>query len=257
MKKFFVVFFLIGIAYNVFSQSEYTHDPKKDIIIGSAALGLSVSSFFINNSANNASKDAVLKEDCVNVFDRGLMYEYDKALSITGDVLVYGLAAAPFLSLTGNYKDGGAWLTYCIMYAQSALFVFGITETIKNSYLRYRPYCYFGDIPSGQDSDYYKSFPSRHTAFAFNSAGFLTATFFTEYPDSPWKIPLCAAAYSFAAGIGASRIFSGNHFTSDVLTGALIGSVTGYLIPWLHLRKKTDNATLVLLHNGFVISRSF
>ena len=253
MKKYFIVFCLLIVAYNVFSQSVYTYDPKKDIIIGSAALGLAASSFFIKNSVNNASKDAVFNKDSVNAFDRGLMYKYDKALSIAGDVIVYGFAAAPLLSLTGNYKDGGAWLTYGIMYAQSALFVFGTTEILKKSILRYRPYCYFEDIPSGTDSDYYKSFPSRHTAFAFNAAGFLTATFFAEYPDSPWKIPLCAAGYTLAAGIGASRIFSGNHFTSDVLTGALIGSVSGYLIPWLHLRKKMDNMTIALAPNGFVV----
>ncbi|MCL2067822.1 MAG: phosphatase PAP2 family protein [Treponema sp.] len=252
MRKLFL-FCLLIITHNGFTQSVFYYDLKKDLIIGSAALGLSVSSFFINNSANNASIDAVLHRENVNIFDRGLMYEYNRPLSIAGDVAVYGAVALPLLSLAGNYRDIDAWAVYGIMYAESVLFLFGITEIVKNSYPRYRPYNYFGDIPAGQESEYYKSLASRHSAFAFNSAGFLTFTFFSEYPDSSWKIPLCAAAYSLAAAISASRIFSGNHFISDVLTGAIIGSATGYLIPWLHIRKKNDNITLTPLPNGFLV----
>jgi membrane-associated phospholipid phosphatase len=143
------------------------------------------------------------------------------------------------------------------MYAESLLFVFGTSEIIKNSFVRYRPYSYFGDIPQGKENDYNKSFPSRHTAFAFMSAGFLTSTFFTEYPQSSWKVPLCAISYTLAAGMGASRIFSGNHFISDVLAGAVIGSVSGYLIPWLHLRKKNDTVSFIPLPNGIMAALKF
>jgi len=86
------------------------------------------------------------------------------------------------------------------------------------------------------------------------SASFVTSTFFVENPDSSWKVPLCAAAYTLAAGVGIGRIFSGNHFMSDVLAGAAIGSLYGYLIPRLHLRKKQDNISLLPLTNGFLVS---
>ena len=258
MKRFFALVCILITAINCFAESEYTFDPAKDLIIGSVSLGLSVSSLFVNRSANIASKDGFpLSSGSVNAFDRGLMYEYNKPWNIAGDVFLYGLIAMPVVSLAGNQKNGYAWATYGAMYAESALLVFGTCELLKNSIPRYRPYCYFEDIPSGKDADYYKSFPSRHTAFAFMSAGFLTATFFTEHPNSPWKIPLAAISYSLAAAVGTSRIFSGNHFLSDVLAGAALGSVYGYLIPWLHLRKKSDNVTPVPLYNGFVFVWTF
>jgi membrane-associated phospholipid phosphatase len=217
-------------------------------------LGLTAVSFFVDRSAGIAScSDIPLAKDNVNAFDRNLMFEYNKSLDIVSDVVLYGLMAMPLLSLIENIRDGNVWATYGVMYAESALLVFGTCEILKNSIARYRPYCYFGDVPSGMSADYYKSFPSRHTAFAFMSAGFFTSTFFTEYPDSPWKIPLGVVSYFLAAGVGISRIFSGNHFTSDVLAGAAIGSVFGYLIPWLHLRKKTDAVTFVPLSNGFML----
>jgi membrane-associated phospholipid phosphatase len=143
------------------------------------------------------------------------------------------------------------------MYAESVLLVFGTCETIKNSIARYRPYCYFGDVPSGKTTDYYKSFPSRHTAFAFISASFLTSTFFTEYPNSHWKLPISVFSYSIAAVVGLNRIFSGNHFISDVLAGAALGSIFGYLVPYLHLKKNQNPAALVPLPNGFVFVCKF
>jgi undecaprenyl-diphosphatase len=249
----------ITVSINCFAQSVYTLYPVKDIIISSASLGLTISSLFINRFAVIASSDKIpYPSNSVNTFDRSLMYEYNKSIDISSDIVLYGLMAMPLLSpLAGNIKNGNAWITYGVMYAESVLLVFGACETLKNSIARYRPYCYFGDVPSGKETDYYKSFPSRHTAFAFMSAGFLTTTFFTEYPNSRWKIPLSIASYSFAATVGLNRIFSGNHFLSDVLAGAVLGSVFGYLIPNLHLRKNRSPVSLMPFYNGFVIVCKF
>jgi undecaprenyl-diphosphatase len=259
VKKCFLLFCITAASINCFAQSAYTLDPAKDLIIGSASLGLAALSLFINRSAAIASQDAIpLPHSSVNAFDRSLMYAYNESLGIPSDIVLYGFMAMPLLSpLAGNIQDGNAWTAYGVMYAESVLLVFGACEALKNSLPRYRPYCYFGDVPSGKAADYYKSFPSRHTAFAFMSAGFLTTTFCTEYPDSPWKIPLSAASYSVAATVGLSRVFSGNHFISDVLAGAAFGSVFGYVIPQLHLRKNRDPVTLMPLHNGFMLVCKF
>ena len=254
MKKLFIIFCITAISLNCFAESVYTYDLPKDIIIGSVSLGLTVSSMFIKRSKNAVSESDIFSRDNVNAFDRGLMFEYNKPMDIFSNITVYSLIAMPVMSLAVNFKDASALITYGVMYGESLLFVFGTAEFLKNMMLRYRPYNYFGDVPAGNESDYFKSFPSRHTAFAFMSAGFLTSTFFAEYPDSPWKVPLCAAAYTLAVGVGASRIFSGNHFASDVLAGAAIGSLYGYLIPCLHLRKKQDGISLVPLTNGFLVS---
>ena len=257
MKKLLLLVCMVFATLNCFAESVYTYDLTKDVIIGAVSVGLTASSFFIDSSSNSASRDAVLRKSDVNAFDRSLMFDFNKPLDLTSTIATCGLAVLPVLSLGGNIKDFNAWVTYGIMYAESALLVYGSSEILKNTVMRYRPYFYSGEIPSGQESDYYKSFPSRHTAFAFMSAGFLTTTFFNEYPDSGWKIPLCAISYTLAAGIGAARVFSGNHFLSDVLTGAAIGSVYGYLIPWLHLRKDADRVALTPMPNGLVVTLKF
>ena len=242
------------MASNGFAESMYTLGLKKDMIVGITSLGIAISPFFIHYSVGNVSRDGFpLSNDEINIFDSSLMYKYNKPIDIISDILLYGLFVMPIISLAENFKNGCAWITYGVMFTESTLLVFGASELFKNLLTRYRPYCYFGDVPSGLEAEYYKSFPSRHTAFAFMSAGFLTSTFSTEYPDSSWKILIATVSYSMAVGVGITRIFSGNHFVNDVLAGALLGSVYGYLVPWMHLSKKSNTISLVPLYNGFTL----
>ena len=70
------------------------------------------------------------------------------------------------------------------------------------------------DRPEGEtDSRWNSSFPSGHAAGAFSLAGI----FSSRYPHL--KIPL----YILATAVGISRIYSGRHYPSDVLIGAVIG----------------------------------
>ena len=100
---------------------------------------------------------------------------------------------------------------------------------------------------------YSQSVFTGSTALAFLSASFLSATFSAEYPDSKWKIPVIAGSYVLATGIAFLRIASGTHFLTDVLAGAAIGSLYGWVIPALH-KRQNDNLTLNFTGNGFIAS---
>ncbi|GHT57522.1 hypothetical protein FACS1894109_09890 [Spirochaetia bacterium] len=251
MKKFLIALFIIIQATAVFGESRYTFDLKKDLILGSASIGIFAAPFFIDNPA--AAGD--LRKSDVNGFDRPFMLPYNKPLDIASDIGQYTLLALPVLSLIGNVKDGNAWATYGIMYAEAFLLTYGTKDIFKSAINRYRPYCYFDGIPGDQSSEYANSFPSGHTALAFMSAGFLSSTFLTEYPDSKWRIPVVSISYTLAAGVAVGRIASGSHFLTDVLAGAAIGSLYGYLIPALHLRKKADElVTITPIVNGVMVS---
>lgn len=66
----------------------------------------------------------------------------------------------------------------------------------------------------------YNSFPSGHSAASFALA-FVLAKRFPKY---------AVAFYAVAALVGASRIYLSSHYPTDVLAGAVLGVVSGYLL---------------------------
>jgi membrane-associated phospholipid phosphatase len=260
MKKLFVAVCSLMMSLSAFtqgvSQSVFTYDLHKDALIGVLSLGVFASPFLIENVPSHVPTN--LSKNDINALDRSLMFSYNETLDKISDYGVYAFLALPIISLAGNIKDKNAWLTYGIMYAEAFALTFGTKDLLKNAIVRYRPYMYDGGVPSGLADDYYNSFPSGSTALAFLSAGFLSATFSAEYPDSKWKVPVIAGAYAIAGGIASARIISGSHFITDVLTGAAIGSVYGWVIPLLHKKKHADsNVSLKPTGNGFMVSMKF
>lgn len=63
------------------------------------------------------------------------------------------------------------------------------------------------------------SFPSGHASQAFAMASAISM-----HSDSPW---VGAAAYGTAGLVGLARLETRDHFTSDVVAGALVGTVIG------------------------------
>ncbi len=76
-------------------------------------------------------------------------------------------------------------------------------------------------------TDYeYQSFPSGHTAAAFAVASALTSEAGIRVPGDQWWIG--TLLYSAAALSGASRLYDNEHWASDVLAAAAIGTFSGW-----------------------------
>ncbi|MDR1174523.1 MAG: phosphatase PAP2 family protein [Treponema sp.] len=256
MKKLllaFCIFYCIQI--NTFSQSVYSVDLKKDLITGTLSLGIGISTFFIKNEPENIP--GILNKNKVNAFDRSLMFPHNKPLDIISDYAPIGLALSPIISIIPNIKHKNTLLTYSIMYGESLLLTYGTVFSLKNAIIRYRPYMYADGVPAGKENDYYNSFPSSAASFAFLGATFLSTTFSHEFPESKWKVPIITGSYALATGIGLMRILTGTHFLTDVFAGAAVGSLYGWLIPRLHLRKDYKNIKIIPAGNGMIVSLSF
>ncbi len=72
------------------------------------------------------------------------------------------------------------------------------------------------------------SFPSSHAANHFGVAIFLTMIF---YRKGTWIMP---AAIFWAASICLAQVYVGVHYPFDVISGAIFGSVIGYLFALLY-----------------------
>ena len=191
-----------------------------------------------------ADGDAPLDKDDVNAFDRLAIFQYSKAQDIASDVTCYSAVLVPLVFIrAAPSKD---LLELGLLYAGSSVVSFGSSELLKRAVSRDRPYMYFDDPPSDflDSKDSEKSFPSRHSAMAFNGAGFTAAVFALKYPDSPYRAPAVATAYGLAVATATLRVTGGSHFMTDVAAGALIGSATGFLVPFVNYRLINRGVTI-------------
>lgn len=197
----------------------------------------------------------------VNKFDQLFMQPYSKSLDKAGDILTVTTMAAPLVLLSTPKNQ---WLTEGVMYAESCLFSFGLEELGKLCVDRVRPYMYFDGFPQDEleDGDYLNAWPSAHTTMAFTSAAFTTYVFAKYYPDSPWRFAVAGGTYALATTTAVLRMASGNHFATDVLTGAAIGTLSGLLVPYLHTlaakkMPESENVQIQASPFGLLIKFSF
>jgi membrane-associated phospholipid phosphatase len=85
----------------------------------------------------------------------------------------------------------------------------------------------------------YRAFPSIHTASAFAVATVYTLETRRRAPGATWIVgPI---AYALAAGPGISRMYTGQHWASDILFGAFVGTLAGAKVIRYNHDVKPDN----------------
>jgi len=107
----------------------------------------------------------------------------------------------------------------------------GLTAVLKGAVGRTRPFASPGDADEynpghGFLNSVRGSFPSGHTSAAFAAATVLIREMDVAHPHArPIAVPLLLGSASF---VGLSRVYDRQHWPSDVVVGAAIGSITGY-----------------------------
>jgi membrane-associated phospholipid phosphatase len=87
-------------------------------------------------------------------------------------------------------------------------------------------------------SVHYRSFFSGHSAFSFTGAALICVHHFeNDLLGAPWDGLSCASGYAVAATTATFRVVSDVHYASDIITGALVGTLVGYGVPLLHYRR--------------------
>jgi len=249
MKKKILLFFTLIASFNLFANqiekkskkidltptnTVFKLDLQKDALILGSALTLIATDIILSNIDNNVVHiDSKLNIDEVNKIDKILMRPYSKKFDLLGTGFELATAITPLVFLSVPTTE---WTTIAGMYAETMLFAYGFKELAKAVFDRPRPYMYFDDFPieEVQKGDWNSSFFSGHTTLSFAAATFTTYVFCKYKPESKWKIPVIATSYTLAAATAAMRLLSGNHFLTDVAIGAVVGSITGLLIPFWH-----------------------
>lgn len=125
----------------------------------------------------------------------------------------------------GKLKKDDKAVDAAIKIGGTIIIAAGSTETIKRIINKPRPY----QQHTGVNPDTFldgESFPSGHTSLAFASATSLSMQYKKWYVVVP--------AYSWAVSVGYSRMYLGQHYPSDVIAGALVGTASAFASEWLN-----------------------
>ena len=235
MRKYFLFLtLLLGILLPSAAESSFKLDFTIDsILLGTSAAVMSTS--LLVEPAPAVQEPAAE----INPLDIALMFPYSENLDDFGTIAASAMLVLPGVAAIGKIEETDSLLTYAVMYTEAFLLTYGTKDLIKDLAPRARPWSY-SSLPGPDDAaeKQYQSFPSGHTSFAFLGASILTAVLVNDYGDELWTPYVSAASYTLAAVIAGMRVASGEHFLTDVIAGAAVGSFFGWVIPILHLNNR-------------------
>ncbi len=241
----FLLFSVSSIIYSpiLTAQETYTVDKQNEqkyILAGSSLLLLSA---YQREKTTPPDLDFLsnLSSDNIPAFERDATLNHDQQADIYSDIGIYssiGLPVALYLLPDIDKKQ----LT--ILWGETIILTAGGTLLTKYLSKRPRPYMYNTSIlPSEKmDKNGLTSFFSGHTSITAANAFFAAKIFNDYYPDKAIKYLVWTLAATWPAFTGYMRVKSGNHFTTDVITGYAFGAAVGILIPQLHKNKKPSAA---------------
>jgi membrane-associated phospholipid phosphatase len=183
-----------------------------------------------------------------DTFDRKLqshlVWSNTAAAGHLSDALAIGaipVGAAGVLALSARNEGGDlrSFFDDGVVVAEAVLISTALNAGVKDATARQRP--------SGAAN---VSFYSGHASFAFSLAT-ATATVSTirGYRLTPW---VWAAGMVLATGVAYLRVAGNEHWTTDVLVGAVAGGGIGFAVPWVfHRGPERPAVALVPAPGGF------
>ena len=252
-NKIIYCLFIFLLLSNFLQADEWKLSYKLDVPIIVSALGLDLSANSYKRTIDGLSEKQIkeLDKNKIFVLDRFAADLYDLNLKKVSDYTVHTNFLIPIG--TSLLIDKENFLSDMIIYGETMYLQAGITKWCKFLTKRNRPYTYNDKADSSRkdNRDARFSFPSMHTTTAFSAAVFVSLL----YEEKGGKHPTIfwIANLSLATATGVFRVVSGDHFPTDVMAGAVIGSAVGYLIPTLH-RVKDSKISFHFTGNSIFIT---
>jgi membrane-associated phospholipid phosphatase len=193
---------------------------KDALILGAFALGTGLVAPIDRQVAGRLQDSSTQANRFFGTAATGLRLLGDPGSLATGAIL-YGIGRA----------DGQRRVQALGLHSVESIVFSGlISGGLKMIAGRQRPYAditnpYNFQLWRGFTDDKYRSFPSGHTTAAFAFASTLTRETQFWWPHATWYIG--TVFYGGASLIGLSRMYNNQHWASDVMSGAAIGTIVG------------------------------
>ncbi|MBP5246437.1 MAG: phosphatase PAP2 family protein [Fibrobacter sp.] len=222
-------------------------------------LSLGVTAYIVSQYAYSQMEPRSCEPNKENLlpWDRPFAGTFHPAFDDVSDWTLYALIAFPLgfetVELALGNSTGSEALTFFLTAAEITLWQSSLNLIVRSLRLWGRPEIY----RSGADrsrGESWGSFYSGHTGAAFSIAVFSSLWFMEKYPNSSYIPLVWGGTLGLASAVGIMRITAGKHFPTDVIAGALVGSVSSYLVLRLH---KTSRVKVSLVPGYIGVGVSF
>ena len=217
------------LAANAPLAAAYGFELSVDLplMVASALIG---SSWLLRNELPGPCAAGCDRTD-LPAFDRSFAGRYEPDLRLASDLGV-GLVLVGSGALL--LAEGG--LTELALGAEAVLVTSAFAVLTMYAVRRPRPLAYGEEVTRAtrNDGSAALSFPSGHTANAFAATLALFHVMHARHPRSvaPWW--LLGGGLALSSAVGVTRVLAGDHFPSDAVAGAALGTAIGWLVPELH-----------------------
>lgn len=151
-----------------------------------------------------------------------LVWSNTRLASRLSDAMLFGIV--PALAFTAPLATNHSYPRAALTIAEAAVVTGVVTQLVKFSFARARPYAYYSNDYSEPDSKL--SFFSGHTSYSFALSLSSAMLLAESYPQHTGLI--YSSAIVLAAIPAYLRMAADKHYFTDVLTGAIVGSAIAY-----------------------------
>ncbi|MCF7824130.1 MAG: phosphatase PAP2 family protein [Candidatus Marinimicrobia bacterium] len=226
----------ICLGQNVKAQ---TNPTQRDWFIAGSGLGVAVGLELFGKDHLLPDRPRWINTNSVDGLMRGFIYKDVKRQELAerwSDRLLYGVSMSSLLwgpALADEHES--AALINTEVFAVNSI----ITNLIKITTARERPYSHFGTTASRGTVDY-ASFVSGHSSVAFSQAVSNAIILSKYHPQN--KELIWSSLLSIAGCTAYLRVAGDMHYFSDVTVGAALGSIIAWVITKNELKRFQDDS---------------
>ncbi len=235
-----ILFLQVQYSYAQSVSQVYNWNWKTDGVTLGVGAGLLGTGMMMRNNAEVLLESEIntLSGDNIWFLDKTAVDNFSYSSDHLSDIFLFGSYVFPLTHFISSDPQKNRSVLFG-MFMESSMISAGLTNIIKASIQRNRPYTYNSSLPLDErlSSTGHFSFPSGHTSVVTNLCFFTAKVHSDLHPDSKWNKWIWAGAITVPAYVGYLRYRAGKHFPTDVIGGYAIGALVGYLIPELHRNK--------------------
>lgn len=243
----------------------YRYDPIADVSVTVASLAVAFGSTYV---AHEVGGPTVRSVDDVFVIDRGIARRatvriearHASDVVLVSGVVLSGLGALFSQSRRGTDARGARVPMRRERFRRLGILIETLTTTVgvgslvKLAARRPRPYTYaVGYDPEAGNLDDQASFFSGHTATVAAAGASLAYFAFAEHHErKAFAITTLTLGAATTGVVAMLRVRAGQHFPTDVITGAIVGASLGVLIPDVHLNTRARLSAVPVAGGGML-----